>query len=235
MPVPINVIEGYGGSDRIWGTDYDEWLYTGTSANAYTYDSTAGVVDEIHAGGGDDYIFATSETNILYGDAGDDSIYILAGANNIVSDSSGEHDFLAINSGNGTDNALYSNLHFVFNVDVSGNVDDAGLRILTNDEFSLWQTNTNHENLKGIQVVKAADGTGSWDCIETFEDAGDNNGCSHLSVTALQNVKADIASWLSTNGYADVADVLANEKTDGDIATLIAKFDVTTQWTYEAY
>ena len=144
-------------------------------------------------------------------------------------------DLLAINSADGSDNALYSNLHFVFNVGSNGEVDAAGLRILTDSEFDLWKTNTNHASLKGIQVVKDAAGNGAWNSFETYEDAGDENGCSHMSVTALNDVKADIAGWLLDNGYTDVNDVFTHEKTEGDIGTLVAKFDVTDKWVYEAY
>ena len=225
----LDFVAGAKGSDRIWGGNHGEDIFTGDYGNYADYVATAGVVDEVHAGGGDDYIFATSETNILYGDAGNDTIFVLAGAKNIISDSSGTDDALSINPFNNSDIANYENLHFVFNVDSEGNVDDAGLRILTNDEFNLWKTNTNHANIKGINVVKDSDGNGGYNCIETFIDANDYS----ISMNAIEAVKTDITSWLTLGGrdYGSVAEVLTKEDNEADIAALIAKFDVTDQWT----
>ena len=229
-------IEGFGGSDRIYATDNDEWIFTGTFGSyetMFNYDSTEGVVDEVHAGGGDDNIFATSETNILYGDAGDDAIYVLAGAKNIISDSSGDNDYVSINSFNDSNNADYDHLHVVFNVKSDGEVDDAGLRILTDDEYSLWQTNTNHTDIKGINIVKDSQGNGGYNCIEKFIDANDHE----LAMSAIETVKGDIASWLSDKGYGSVSGVFGNaleksaEDSAADIATLVAKFDsIQTKW-----
>ncbi len=222
-------VAGKKGSDIIYGSDANEWLFTYTVMNYNTgvigLDTTPGTVDIIHGGGGDDVIVGQSETNYLYGDSGNDTFiaFTNSGMNTYISDSQGIADNLNIYD------ETYDNLHFVFNVDAEGNVDNAGLRVLNNTNFELWKTDMTDANIKGIRVL------GQWDAIDTYEEAGDGYGCSHMTVSALQNVKADIASWLSTNGYADVADALANEKTEGDINTLIAKFDVTTQWTYEAY
>lgn len=222
-------IAGKKGSDRIWGGNLGEDIYTGNMYNYADYVSTAGVVDEVHAGGGDDYIFATSETNILYGDSGNDTIFVLAGAKNIISDSSGTDDTLSINPFDNSDIANHENLHFVFNVDSEGNVDNAGLRILTNDEFNLWKTNTNHASIKGINIVKDSNGNGGYNCIENFVDANDYS----ISMNSIEAVKTDITSWLTSGGrnYGSVSDVLTKENNESDIAALIAKFDVTDQWT----
>lgn len=220
-----NFVAGGTGSDKIWASNLQEWIYTGRYENYVTYDSTSGIIDEIHAGDGDDYIYATSETNILYGDSGDDTIFVLAGAKNIISDSEGS-DIISINSYNDSDNANYQNLHIVFNIDNSGNVDDAGLRILTNTEFELWQTDTNHADIKGINIVKDSSGNGGYNCIETFIDANDYE----VSMSVIEIVKNDIASWLTANEYASVSDVFTNEKIDGDITILLGKFDITDKW-----
>ena len=221
-------VAGKRGSDRIYGSAGNDWLYTYTvmkSNGTIKLDTTPGTVDEIHGGAGDDVIVGQSETNYLYGDSGNDTfiVFVNGGLNTYISDSEGTADNLNIYD------ETYNNLHFVFNVNAAGIVDDTGLRVLNNANFDLWKIDMTDANIKGINIL------GQWDSIETYEEAGNGLGCSHMTVSALQNVKADIASWLSTNGYADVADVFANEKTEGDINKLIAKFDVSTQWTYEAY
>ena len=49
---------------------------------------------------------------------------------------------------------------------------------------------------------------------------------SNIDINAwYETVKADVAGWLSDNGYTDTTDVLINEKQDGDIAALIAQYD----------
>ena len=124
-------------------------------------------------------------------------------------------------------------MHVVFNVKSDGEVDDAGLRILTDDEYSLWQTNTNHTDIRGINIVKDSQGNGGYNCIETFIDANDHE----LAMSAIETVKGDIASWLSDEGYGSVSGVFGNaleksaEDSAADIATLVAKFDsIQTQW-----
>lgn len=228
----VNVIDGEGGSDTIWGSNADETIFS--HKTDYSYDTTSGVVDIIHAGGGDDVIYAWSDTNIVYGDAGDDTIFVNVGQKSIISDSSGTADALSINPVvDGTDVADYDKMHFVFNVKSDGEVDDAGLRILTDDEYSLWQTNTNHTDIKGINIVKDSQGNGGYNCIETFIDANDKE----LSMSAIETVKGDIASWLSDEGYGSVSGVFGNaleksaEDSAADIATLVAKFDsIQTKW-----
>ena len=219
--------EGKGGSDIIIGSNYDEELYTHKADNYSftTFDKTEGVVDKIHAGGGDDILVGNSSTNYLYGDEGNDTFVVFAskGLNTFVSDSSGMADSMNIYD------ETYDNLHFVFNIDIDGNMDSNGLRILNNENFNLWKANMSDTNIKGINILE------QWNSIETYEEAGDANGCSHLNISAIETVKTDIVSWLAANDYADVANVFANEKTEGDINTLIAKFDVKSQWIYKEY
>lgn len=104
------------------------------------------------------------------------------------------------------------------------------MRILTDGEYSLWQTNTNHTDIKGINIVKDSQGNGGYNCIETFIDANDKE----LSMSAIESVKTEITSWLTSDGreYGSVSEVLTKENNDTDIAALIAKFDsIQTQWT----
>ena len=218
-------IVGDAGSDKIWGSNSGEAIFSHTADGEY--DTTSGVVDEIHAGDGNDRIYAWSDTNVVYGDAGNDTIFVNTGQKSIISDSAGTADVLSINPVvDGSDNANYQNLHIVFNIDNSGNVDDAGLRILTNDEFELWQTDTNHADIKGINIVKDSSGNGGYNCIETFIDANDYE----VSMSVIETVKNDITSWLTSWGYSSVSDVFENEKIDGDITILLGKFDITDKW-----
>ena len=215
-------ITGDGGSDRIWATDANETIFS--HKNDYSYDTIADVVDEIHAGGGDDVIYAWSSTNLVYGDAGDDTIFVNTSQKSIIWDSEGENDVLSINPlVEPSDEANYQNLHFVFNVDNTGKIDTNGLRILTTDDFELWQANVNDTNIKDISIAADADGNG-WDCIETIIDYNNYT----MSIDTFKAVKADIVSWLSTanggNGYTDVAAALASGNAE-DVSALIAKFD----------
>ena len=222
----IPQIAGKGGSDRIWGSNDNETIFSHKAD--YSYDTTPGVVDEIHAGGGDDVIYAWSDTNIVYGDAGNDWIFVNVGQKSIVSDSAGTEDVLSINPvEDGSDVANYDKMHFVFNVDSDGNVDDAGLRILTNEEFELWKTDTNHADIRGISVVKDSKGNGGYNCIETFIDYNDHE----LAMSAIEAVKGEITSWLTSGGrdYGSVSDALTSGNNE-DITALIAKFDVSEQW-----
>ena len=218
--------EGKGGSDIIRGSDYDEELYTYKADNYSftTFDKTEGAVDKIHAGGGDDTLVGNSSTNYLYGDEGNDTFIVFAseGLNTFVSDSLGTADSMNIYD------ETYDKLHFVFNIDKDGNMDSNGLRILNDENFNLWKANISDTNIKGINITE-------WNCVENFEEAGDGNGCSHLTISTIETVKNEIASWLTSEGYTDVSDVFANEKTAGDITTLLGKYDITDKWQYEAY
>lgn len=222
-------IEGKKGSDIIRGSQYGEWLCSYTTMKydyTFNFDKTAGVVDTIYAGGGDDVLVGNALTNYMYGDGGNDTFIVFAseGLNTILSDSSGTSDALNIYD------ETYDNLHFVFNADSDGNIDNNGLRILNNENFDLWKANVNDENIKGINIVN------DWNCIEKYEEAGDGNGCSHLTVATLETLKNDVVSWLTSGGrdYGSVSEALTSGNNE-DITALIAKFDVSGQWVYQEY
>ena len=221
----IGYIQGKEGSDIIWGSANNDNLYT-YKKGYNKFDTTVGVVDEIHGGAGDDLLVGQSSTNYLYGDEGDDSYiaYVNEGLNTYITDfSSTEGDSLNIYDGN------YDHLHFVFNVSAGGDVDGYGLRILNDDNYDLWQADVEDVNIKGISVL------GNWDVIEKYEEAGDANGCWHLTIADIDEVRTNIAGWLTAEGYDDVQDVFKNEKTEGDITTLTSMFDLTARWQYQAY
>jgi len=218
-------IYGNGGSDIIFGCSSTLGIYTYTMNFDTEFDTKDGVVDEVHAGNHDNDIFGNSATNILYGDGGNDQYVIYNNLRNIISDSNGTGDYLNIQD---TD---YTDMHFVFNVDSQGNVDSDGLRILSDSDYAKWQVNTSDSTIKGTSVVKASDGTGGWNCIESFMD----KTVYSISMTQINSVKNEIVSWLTSEGYTDVSDVFANEKTAGDITTLLGKYDITDKWQYEAY
>ena len=123
----------------------------------------------------------------------------------------------------------YDNLHFVFNVDSTGAIDGNTMKVLNNANFELWQADMLDDSIKGITISRDDLG-GSWNAIENFEDAGLGDECRSITINAIDTMRADIASWLAEEGYTDVADVFENEKAEGDIDTLIAKFDITDQW-----
>lgn len=223
-------IEGKKGSDIIRGSQYGEWLCSYTTMKydyTFNFDKTAGVVDKIYAGGGNDVLVGNALTNYMYGDGGNDTFIVFAseGLNTIVSDSSGTSDALNIYD------ETYDNLHFVFNADSDGNIDNNGLRILNNENFDLWKANVNDENIKGISIIN------DWNCIENYEEAGDGNGCSHLTVATLETLKNEVVSWLTSDGrdYGSVSDVLTKENNGEDITALIAKFNISDQWVYQEY
>ena len=221
-------LEGKKGSDIIRGSDYAEELYTHKADNYSftTFDKTEGVVDKIYAGGGNDTLVGNSLTNYLYGDEGNDTFIVFAseGLKTFVSDSSGTADTDSMNIYDET----YDNLHFVFNIDNEGNMDSDGLRILNTENYNLWKTDISDSNIKGINIT-------NWNCVENFEEKGDDNGCSHLTISVIEEVKSNITSWLTSEGYSSVSDVFENEKIDGDITTLLGKFDITDKWQYEEY
>jgi Ca2+-binding RTX toxin-like protein len=221
------LVQGKKGSDTIWGSQYDDNLFTYLGNwDLSDFDKTAGVVDTIHGGAGDDYLIGQSSTNLLYGDEGNDMFiaFVNEGLNTTISDSSGTQDALNIYD------ETCDNIHFVFNADSDGNIDNNGLRILNNENFNLWKANVNDENIKGINIVN------NWNCIENYEEAGDDNGCSHLTVATLETLKNDVVSWLTSGGrdYGSVSEALTSGNNE-DITALIAKFNISDQWVYQEY
>ena len=216
-------IYGEKGNDTIYGGEGDDTLCGYVKDASYmSIDTIEGSSDYIYAGAGDDFIVGQSQNNYLDGGTGDDYYLVYTTVNTTIADSAGTDDFMNIYD------ETYNNLHFVFNVDSDGEVDEYGLRILNNANFNLWKADMADENIKGINIE-------DFNSIETFEEAGDDSGCSQLTIDKVDAVRADIANWLDDNDYADVADVFENEKTDGDITTLIGKFDITDKWVYNEY
>ena len=180
------------------------WIYKGNdSVGIKTYVNQ----ESVGIGTYKTYIVSNTNTNNTYTinqpiSAVDVSIY----------DSLGNDDKLNIAT---TD---HTKLHVAFNITKGGtSIIEDSLMILDNTNFVKWQNNMNDETIKGIKI-----GGTDITAIETIKTR-DNY---YLTSNELNNLKSNIASWLTNKGYADVTAVFDKAgDNSADIALLVEEFD----------
>ncbi len=206
------------GFEEIIGTDADENI-TGTDNNEIL--NGMGGNDTLTGGSGNDTIYAGSGYNTISGGTGDDEIHTYLTQKNEITDTEG-NDGLIIEKHEDTDTSgNKDNTHILFNVSATYDYDEtdastlfSGDVLLTNtntkENYDLWQANGSYT---GISIKNNA--------IETVNSA-DSYALTNTDISALAE---NVAGWLTTNGYADVAEVFSTADNDTDIAALIAQFD----------
>ena len=122
-----------------------------------------------------------------------------------------------------SDNVL-NNSRIFFNVEANEFMDDGfevdydSIIFVHKDVASTLETNWTGLT-DGVIKLNGIDKMGADDTIKTEEDDK-----IYMTIWA-ENIKGDIAGWLTEKGYADTNDVFNNEKQDGDIEALIAQYD----------
>lgn len=209
-------IIGGEGSDTISGYLYASENIVYTNSESGGKDTTAGVVDIVEADTSSSYkniYYAQSETNIITSKkTSQDTYNAYIDQTTKITDKGGNADVLNIMNTNGKTDGAKSGLHVLFNVSSdygSSSVIDT-VNILDETNLDLWKTN---EDYKGIFITKNA--------IETINSSDGY----YITSADIGSLAETVASWLSDNGYSDVNSVLTDEKNEGDINALIAKFD----------
>lgn len=209
-------IIGGEGSDTISGYLYASENIVYTNSESGGKDTTAGVVDIVEADTSSSYkniYYAQSETNIITSKkTSQDTYNAYIDQTTKITDKGGNADVLNIMNTNGKTDGVKSGLHVLFNVSSdygSSSVIDT-VNILDDTNLDLWKTN---EDYKGIFITKNA--------IETINSSDGY----YITSADIGSLAETVASWLTEKGYANVNSVLTDEKNEGDINALIAKFD----------
>ena len=61
--------------------------------------------------------------------------------------------------------------------------------------------------------------------VDLLESVKDENRDSLYVSSWADSIRENVVGWLTEKGYANTSDVFTNEKTDGDIAALIAEYN----------
>ena len=106
------------------------------------------------------------------------------------------------------------NVNVVFNIDKEGNTDYDGIRILGNADLEAWKAGN---SLTGGISITSDSGV-----VETIKTADG----FQMTSTDIDVLKANVASWLTTNNFDDVETALANG-TEQQVNDLMAVFEQT--------
>lgn len=197
-----DTIYGGEGIDHIDGDDGDDILYSG-----------AGEIKYLSGGNGNDTIYGEGNNNYLNGGKGNDT-YINSDLTGLctINDESGTNDSVRI-TGVNKNNLV---LRFDLNVDNDGN-------IIENNSENMYITLTSDfgNTTKGIKVFEQFV---EEHCIESVTTADNFT----LTKAGINQLRENIASWLHTNHFASVQQIL-NSNNPTDIGNLIAQFQ-TANW-----
>ena len=106
-------------------------------------------------------------------------------------------------------------LNIACNMSTDGTLDTAGLRILSDADYTAWKAGTLSDT-KGIRI------TGGLTSVENIVSAGVNT----VTATDLNTLKSDVTAWLTAHtDYANVSGALADSGTDTNVTELVAIFD----------
>lgn len=245
-------IDAKGGDDTIyitsWGNQIincgqgSDTLYLGAVNEAETIltvytnskyggkDTSLGTSDNISFGkltSNGNTVYAQSTINLITGGQGNDNYFAYVDQKTSITDASGSDKLTLTNTDETTDGAR-ANLHVLFNVTSDYDYDSENPETLFNGDvlvtasatkanYDFWTSSGAYQGISivgnAVEEIKSSDETAY---TLTNED---------ISVLA-----ENVAGWLSTNGYDNVAGVFSNAlgKADDnatDIATLIAQFD----------
>ena len=205
-----NTVNAYYGDDSIIGGAGNDAITAGHGNN---YIETGDGTDSAICGDGNDVIILGSGTKTVNSSKGDDVITLtksIADTRVNLKDSEGND---VVNLADNKDN-----VNVVFNVDKDGNMkyyDD--VRIIADADMASWKTNLTSTG--GI-VMMANECTD----IETITT---KDGYK-ITSTDINALKADVASWLTDNKFADVETVLTTG-TEDKVNALMAVFE-TANW-----
>ena len=106
-------------------------------------------------------------------------------------------------------------LHVAANFKSDGTLDGNGLRVLSDDNYTAWMTDTTSVT-GGVQVVSE---------LGSVENIKSADGFT-VTASELSQLQSDVSAWLTAHtDYADVASAIANKETDTEVAELVAIFD----------
>lgn len=224
-----DTIYGKGGSDIIFGQTGNDVIYGGED-NDFIWGY--GGNDTLYGENGDDYIDGSEGINIIYGGNGNDIIYggvgqdsLDGGAGNdtYIIDSSFKNNSVIISDTSGMDKMIINdkldNLNIFFNIKNDGSFNNSeSIHIVNDDWINNLETNINNTN-NTIQINCTQDGENNFCPIEEIYSS-DNY---YISSTQLNELKENIASWLTNNNYEDVGSVFETGNKD-DISNLVSEF-----------
>lgn len=235
-------IYGNTGNDTIWGSSTNGIIY-GDEGNDELYGNQGD--DKIYGGDGDDYINGEQGNDTLYGGAGNDTldggynsdtlyggegddtykVYFEKNAmNSVIVDESGTNDVVQFTEWPiGPNTCTKDKLHVVFNVsrDFNKSTDTISwVNILDDTNFTSWKLNP-FGDFDGVKIQDNA--------IENIYSSDNYN----LTSADISSLAESVASWLTSNDYLDVNDVLTNEKQVGDIDDLMVILDGSI-WRYQS-
>ena len=196
---------GSTSNDTITASDDGDIIFTG-EGNDVIY---VGLGNDIVNGcTGNDTIYSGAGNNILYGGSSDDS-YIISNLTNFdtIYDKAGYNDIVNINNINKNDLVI----RFDIKIDETGN-------IIEDESKNMYITSTSDfgSTTKGIKVT---DQFVVGHSIETITTADNYK----LTTTQINTLRENVASWLHTNGFESVQQILDSNNTT-NINNLIAEF-----------
>jgi hypothetical protein len=202
----LNTVNAYEGDDSIIGGTGNDGI---TAGNGNNYVETGDGTDSAICGTGNDVIILGAGTKTVNSSKGDDVITLTKSISETrvnLKDSDGND---VINLADNKDN-----VNIVFKIDKDGNMisyDD--IRIIADSDMASWAAN---KGSTGGVIMAAQDCNG----IETIITADGYK----ITSTDINTLKADVASWLTTNNFADVESVLTSG-TDDQVDALMAVFE----------
>ena len=212
-----DILKGGGGNDQIYGYAGNDTIYAGAGN------------DKVYAGAGNDKIYAQAGTNIIDAGTGHDTLYagtgtdyLKGGAGNDTYIVSSLNSLTNITDTSGNDMLrVYSNsdTYLLFNVRKDGTFapGDDKLYLANESAFDTWNTTgalpANGVVIKGFSSVETLSYTNSGRYFDTY---------------MLNQIKSDVASWLSSaNGGLGYDDVITALTSGEDVSALIAIFGST--------
>ena len=199
-----NELTGGSFAETIYCGELGDTVYAG-DGNDIIWDSLGS--DIINASAGDDMIYSYYEVDSLNGGLGDDTYNLNNLSRSIeVFDEGGNNDIIALSENK--DDII---LRFDLQIDAEGNiVEDSSknMYIMNIDEFEMtnWGVKVTNEFVEGnsIETIQTKDGY-------------------YLTTAELNELRTNIASWLSSNNFESVEEVINSENTTA-IENLYAKF-----------
>ena len=195
------------------------------TANPVRDDAVNGGYNVINGGAGDDVFFINSGKSALNGAKGDDRYEVdltdfnFNAGQIVVTDTAGKN---ILNAAVDSTDGVLDTLNVFFDVTVKTN--KAGTKY-KGASYSDMTFTTDVAGADGFDDLDGIDVTSkkAFTTINTYDGEGVSHSAT-ISTKELDKLASDVAGWLFDKGYASTDDVFANEKNDGDIEALVAKY-----------
>lgn len=197
----ISKSEGYDVVDFGDGYEVPADCYEGNGHNNLIVANNNKKLNFVEAGAGDDMIYCQGKQVIAKGGSGNDT-YVVSSLKNLtgILDESGSDTVQIADKS--------SNVNLIFNVSTNNHLDDyTGMYILNKSTLSGLVKSKDLANIKsGVEIDEFFNNAGdtSAGAIERIET---KNG--YVTLEQINEVKANVASWLSEKGYSSALEALA--------------------------